>query len=244
MKLKKIFAVLAASAVAASMAISASAADKSTCKISADTAFTVADLPEYEGYAQTWLQNWPGDPAVAYEVAMVTITVDGKEYDVSSLMVEGDANNTVFLTGEEKKELADPGIDIQKITNVNYYVVFEADYTAEEPAWSGGAIGTNSTTDGWKQFKDYGSDYKEDGTAARGIMLQDCVIEAVPSDVPSYTALKGDADENKPAEDNKPAGDGDTKPGEDNNKPTGLVGLSLAGLAVAGAAVVASKKKN
>lgn len=232
MKLKKIFAVLAATAIAGSMAISASAADTTTCKISADVEYTVADLPEYEGYAQCWLQNYAKE-TVPYTIDKVTVEINGEEIDVTACLAEDDIgeNNSVMLSGNDDKGIDDPGLDIANIKKINYYVTFETDVNNLE-VWTGGAIGTNSTTNGWKSYATYGNAFKDDGvTPNTDIMLQDVIL----GDDNASTETPADTD--KPADNN-----GDTKP--DNSGNTGLAGLSLAGLAVAGAAVVASKKKN
>lgn len=239
MKLNKIFAVMAATAIAGSMAISASAADTTICKISADAEYTVADLPEYEGFSHCWLQNYAKD-TVPYTINMVTVEIDGKEYDVTALLPEDEigGNNSVMLTGNSDKGIDDPAIDVTKISKINYYVTFETDVNNLE-VWTGGAIGTNSTTNGWNNIATYGNAFKDDGvTPNTDIMLQDIVISELPT-VDSYTALNAGSTET-PADTETPTdkNDGDT------STSTGLAGLSLAGLAVAGAAVVASKKKN
>ncbi|MBQ8378017.1 MAG: hypothetical protein IJX42_02675 [Oscillospiraceae bacterium] len=227
MKLKKIFAALAATAVAATMSVSAFAdVDFPADKIGTDGNFTcVIWATDDDGNATGLLQ----DKAQLTEVTGIkwTFTAEGVGSD-PSIWAGGafgtNSDSTGWATSQwcyNEDPVGAGKIAATLVDGDTFEVVLTKD--------DGSAIFTADDTFAQAVFQNYGGALTLDKVTLLGI---DEIVTPEEEETP----------------DPEETPDGDTAPEQtpdnnDNAGNTGLVGLSVAGLAVAGAAVVATKKR-
>lgn len=216
MKLNKIFAVMAATAIAGSMAISASAADLGTRPSDGENFIYNVDFTGYTG------EDLEKVVKVEAEIDLTSDYCNGCiGGNINGAWAKVDQETSASGTDVWTMEIADGGL-------ANYVLDEETNEVSSQPYMEVQLWWVNPL-------------YDDDGNEA-GVGV--CTLKSVKfidadgnEVVPSSNAdtdKDTDTDTETPAEKN----DGDT------STSTGLAGLSLAGLAVAGAAVVASKKKN
>lgn len=224
MKLKKIFAALAATAVAATMSISALAVDIETT-IDSDAVTPGANF----------MADFDAANVDAKESAKVTITftiADETAGFGGGFVLSTKANNWVAVEFGN----ADSGKEIiaEATANAGEYTITRevaADFFDAHVAGAEGEYAQIALQQWW-------------GNAP--IVVTEVAVEMKDGSV--YKFSEGPVADEAPEETPDPEEDedGDTAPEEeedDNAGNTGLVGLSVAGLAVAGAAVVATKKR-
>ncbi len=223
MKLKKIFAVLAATAIAGSMAISASADDIGSCQTNDKLLYEI-DFSNYTGEDLEKVVKVEADLVCdsGYMNGFMGGNIGGTWTDIGQTEINDTDVHTWTL------ETPDGGL-------ANYILDEKTGEVSSQPYFKVEIWWVNAL------------EAEEDGTVItagtatlKAVRLLDADgNEVAPSGNAGSTETPADTD--KPA-DSTPSTD--DKPATDNSTSTGLVGLSLAGLAVAGAAVVASKKKN
>lgn len=224
MKLNKIFAVLSATAIAGSMAISASA-DTLISKTGNESSAEIYKV-DFTGYTGEDLEKVVRVEAdVIVDSGFCNGTMGGN--------ISGTWSSTPNSCENSDTELNTWSWDIADGGLANYVLDEDTGEVSSQPYME---------IQLWWVNPFYVDDVEGDpGTAKlEAVRLLDADgNEVAPSGNDASTETPSDTD--KPA-DSTPSTD--DKPSTDNSTSTGLVGLSLAGLAVAGAAVVASKKKN
>ena len=222
MKLKKIFAALAATAVAATMSVSAFAdVDFPTEQIGTDGNFTCviwatddddnatgllkdkAQLTEITGIKWTFTATGITDPTV-WAGGAFGVNSDSTGWSTTQWCY----NEDPVAAGKIAATLVDG--ETLEVVLTNDAGIFTADDSFAQAV-----------------FQNYGGALTLDKVTLIGI--DEIVVPGTDN---------GDNGDNGDAGDN-----GDNGDAGDNGANTGLVGLSLAGLAVAGAAVVATKKR-
>lgn len=232
MKLKRILAGVAATAMAVSTMVVASADATEVCY---NTPFT-ANITEdgtatitLSGILQGEQDNNPNAGWNDWCALQITATdaAGNKTYDV----VVGSSvtwDITVDNNGTEDDDTDDIKITTADFTNVMWGDCSE-DCVVEMAVANGGTLEVKAL--GWDSNPDEPY-FKVDVT---GVAFT--TGDAPATDTPADDTPADDT----PADTDTPA-DGDTAPKDDANN-TGLAGLTLAGLAVSGAAVVATKKR-
>lgn len=221
MKLKKIFAALAATAVAATMSISALAVDIET------TIDSAAVTP-----GANFMADFDAANVDAKESAKVTITftiADETAGFGGGFVLSTKANNWVaveFGNPDSGKEII-----AEATANAGEYTITRevaADFFDAHVAGADGEYAQIALQQWW-------------GNAP--IVVSEVAVEMKDGSVYKFSEgpVADEAPEETPDPEETP--NGDTAPEEDKNPNDGLVGLSVAGLAVAGAAVVATKKR-
>lgn len=216
MKLKKILAGVAASAMAVSTMVIASA---DATNVSFNTPFTM-DVDKHAtatitlaGILQADTDANPNAGWNDWCCLQITST-DANGNKTYAAVIGGSVTWDITVDDNGTKDDDTDDIKIAPADGVIMYGDCTEDATVEIEVFKGGKLEVKAL--GWDSNPD--EPY---------FMVKDVTLAELPEEKP----------EEKP--------DGDTKPEEkpDDNKPTGLAGLALAGLAVSGAAVVATKKR-
>lgn len=250
MKLRRIFAAIAACAVAATMAISASANGNFTGQVGCDDAVLHGDDgTDYPVVVNG--ENWMFDLKVLNSLgladdiditAIYGFSVTFKEMDLSAgaggaMIMSTKGNNwnaKEWGNADAEKEITlDDNFTIARVDDEPFFTADDVD-----PAGDGNYA--QFALQSW-----WGPDPE---VVSFSILGKDgTVMKTFDADHKIEVPAAGDDD--KPADStadsatDKPADSTTDKPADDSNKPTGATaGLALAGLALAGAAVVAAKK--